>query len=419
MHRFLRPIVVIALLGCGDATTPGQPPEFTVSPTAQWSGGTVTVRSAFFRDRDSLHLIRAGVDTAIPIRVDDSTVAFMLPVGPSGPVELEWVNGDRYEAMGLVDRVGQAARVEVPGGPTTNLVVTLRGDSPLFLGANDADTLIIVDPLAGTATSTGLRTPGGYYGPGITHRGDRFLLRDATDSLKVWQLWPSPQAIAVPPLYRTGFLRLGAQLSDSTWLFAQSHSSRTVGPGALSGLPVEDPWLLIMSPRGDRLAVVAIGTDLAGLPVFDAATGDTAFTIAGIRHLVGADFSPDGATLYLVGRSVSGVPPDSLLVLDATVGTRLQGVALPDSFTPLTVSSDHGFDRVFVHGRRACGPSVVVYQASTLTVEGELHGDGALASCTGVPWNGATAVDRTRQRLYVLWQGVNGLNSLWTFDLLP
>ena len=416
--------LVAPLLACEQPNVPPARFDFAITPARQWSGGTITVRSTYFRGRGSLPLVVAGADTTSLHRIDDSTVAFTLPIGPSGAVDLALANGHGTDELGVVDRVGRAGRSDLTPAPQVGLVATVQGGNPVFLGAHSGQTgydVVEVDPV--TATSrlhAGLRTPGGYYGVGITYRPDRFLLRDSTDTLKVWQLWPTPQPITVPPLFRTGHLRLGAQMTDSTWLFNQSHWTNTSGPVSLTFLPTEDAWNLFVSPRGDRVAMALVATTLAGAPIFDTRSGDTAFTAAGIKAVQWAEFSGDGGTLYLLGAAHYQTPlADSIYILDATTGQRLGASDLPDSLTALTLARDPGRDLLFVQGYRSCGPRVLVYQASTLTLLGEMAGGGTITSCNNYTWSGVMAVDRVRQKLYLLWVGNTEPAPLWTFDLLP
>ncbi len=425
MRRRLSPLCVgVALVACEQPNVPPARFDFAISPDRQWSGGIVTLRSAFFSGRDSLPLVLAGADTARLTRIDDSTVTFTLPVGPSGGVELALVNRQGTEELGAVDRVGQSGRVDLTPAPQVGLVATTRGTNPMFVGAAAGPAgyeVVEVDPVTATAhLRPGLRTPGGYYGVGITYRPDRFLLRDSTDTLKVWQLWPTPQPVSALPLFRTGHLRLGAQMTDTTWLFSQSHWTNTVGPTSLSFLPTEDAWNLFISPRGDRVAMALVGTSLSGAPVFDALTGDTAFTAPAVGAVQWAEFSADGGVLYLLGAAhYQYMLADSIYVLDATNGQRLGARDLPDSLTALTLARDPTRDLLFVQGYRTCGPRVVVYQASTLTLLGEMAGGGTIASCNNYTWSGSMAVDRVRQKLYLLWVGGAEPAPLWTFDLLP
>jgi len=415
------------LAACAQPTTPPEQYEYTLAPATQWSGGSVTIRSGFFRGRTSLPAVIAGADTVLLRRIDDSTVAFTLPIGPSGSTHLLLATGHGPEAIGAVGRVGQASRVDISPVPQVALVAATHGTGPVYIGAQYNQSVnefevVEVDPVSGTSVlHSGLYTPNGYYGAGISYRADRFLLEDATDSLKVWQLWPGPQPVAVAPFGQGTPVRLAAQLTDSTWLVSYNHWTDTYGPVPVSHLPAEDPWTLFYSPRGDRLAMSNVATSLPGSPVFDTRTGDTAFTITGVRAVQWADFGADGSTLYVLGAYYYQVPlGDSIYVLDATSGQRVRApVAMPDSFTALTMARDPVQDLLFVQGYRTCGPSILVYQASSFAQVGELKGEGSVEDCFNASWSGMMTVDRVRQKLYLLWVGGQGPAPLWTFDLMP
>ena len=82
---------------------------------------------------------------------------------------------------------------------------------------------------------------------------------------------------------------------------------------------------------------------------------------------------------------------------------------------PMTLTVDPVADLLYLHGRTDCGPVVAVLSASTLEVLGRMRGEGAVTLCGNGGWSGIAAVDRARNRLYVLWNG----GPLWTFDLVP
>lgn len=413
------------LLACSDGGTAPQPlPVVQLSPAAQWSGGEVRLRSEFFARRPVLPRILAGGDTLAVSRVDDSTVTVILPEVGSGPLALSLLHDHQRDTVGTVVVYGESSRREVSPAPAVALVATTRANQPVFVGANEQNEAIEVDPVAGTSLlHPGLVTPGGYYGVGITYRADRFLLRDASDTLKAWSLWPVPAPVAAMPgiiPWQTSTIRLGVQMTDSTWLIAHNHATYTFGAAPVLTLPVEDPWSMFLSPGGDRLVLGHAATSLPGSPVFDPRTADTAYTITAVRAVQWADYSPAGDTLYLLAGYYYAVPlADSLYALDAATGQRLAVVDLPDSLTALTVTRDPDRELLYVHGYRACGPVVEVYAARTLQRLGEMRGSGSIIRCDNYSWSGIAGVDRIRRKLYVMWQGIGAPAPLWTFDLQP
>ncbi len=98
-------VLALGLAGCENSSDPGPtpPPEFAVSPAAQWAGGTILVRSQFFAGLDSLPAITAAGIEMVTARMDDSTVSATLPSLPSQTVAIEVVDATTDY---LVDSVG-------------------------------------------------------------------------------------------------------------------------------------------------------------------------------------------------------------------------------------------------------------------------------------------------------------------------
>jgi hypothetical protein len=117
-HRFVGLLLLAA--ACSEATTPSAPPVVGISPTVQWSGGEVELTSAAFAS--VLPVLVSGAETLAVRRIATSTVGASLPLGPSGTVTIELLQGGRRFQLDPVQRVGfkevQLLRV-VWVGPTS------------------------------------------------------------------------------------------------------------------------------------------------------------------------------------------------------------------------------------------------------------------------------------------------------------
>jgi hypothetical protein len=382
-------------------------------------GGSVTLSSASFATAQADPVVVAGADTLDVLRIDPTSFSVRLPVAPSGLLSLQVARGSaRYDA-GTVQIYGFAHRAEVsPGFGPTMLVLGKQGTDPMVIGEDVADGPInLLNLVDGTMTEFGdMRTPGGHYGPGITASADQFILIDTVSKeLGVWTLWPQLQKLGPTASPGVTYARLAARMTDTTWLFAYNHWTNTIGPAAVTQLKTEDPWALAISPRGDRTAMTMASTLLPGAPVFNSATGDTAFTIDGVRSVRSVEFSPDGSELFLLGNSWH-LSSDTLLVLDATSGERLRVAALPDLTEARALANDPNQNLLYVQVVRGCDPFVLVYDRTSLEILGEMAAPGGAPVCANGSWEGLLVVDRLRQSLHLIWQGKPA--PVWTFDLM-
>jgi dipeptidyl aminopeptidase/acylaminoacyl peptidase len=332
------------LLGvaCSDPTQPFPVQSFSVSPALQWSGGLVTLRSAYFIGRSPLPTILAAAETLTAVRVDDSTLTVTMPRRASGTVAVSVAHDGRSDSVAAVQLFGFRSKRTLAPGLAGELLIQDSGGHPVVLGNTDA-AVVQYAPIGRIDLVTGLGvTLTTVVGPSTVQYGlapstpdGAFAVRDSTDSVRLAMLLTSPPAIlGTVPFVGTGFVRQVTQLSPGLWLFTGSHTTsiRAESDPCCSprfSTPTESPWAVALSPRGDRttLAVLVVG---GRVPVFDNAAGDTAFTLP-LGATEGVAFSSDGATLYAVGGSLN--QPDTVLAVDATDGHAVAGkVHLPDGF---------------------------------------------------------------------------------------
>lgn len=418
MRRHL-PLVGLALiLSCGDSTDPGSPPTFTITPATQWSGGTVQVRSRSLTGAGALPLFTVAGRTLAAVRLDDSTASLTLPVLPSGSIALVRA-GELPESVGVVQIIGLRNAREVPGTLGFEPLVP-EGVSPLvFLAEGTGATtpaLSILDP--GTdqvTTTTGIGPVLTSFGVMPSFRANRFVLRDSLGRLGTWELFPTPALHELSP-YQAAGARHQTQLGDTVWLTTFKYMwvvTRPSGSTESELQAISNPFRMVFSPAHARLAV-AIDFVPAGrrLPVFDAVTGDTAYTLA-LPSSHGVAFSSGGDRLYLGARW--SVAPDSLVSVTAATGQRLAAVALPAGFTGWALAADPLADRLYQVADSSGTAALFVYNGTTLKPEGRL---GCSAACGNLNYASAgIGVDATLGVIHVAYPG-NPIPVL-TYDRLP
>ena len=417
------------LLGvaCSDPTQSFQLPPFTVSPAAQWSGGTVTLGSPYFVGRNPLPSILASAETLAAVRATDSTVHLTLPRGATGPVTLSLTHDGRVDSIASVQRYGFRERRDLMPALAGELLVANSGDHPMVLGNTEGiqwTPLGRIDLVSGTGqTFTTVLGPSNVvYGLSPSTPAGAFAVRDSTDSVRLATLLASPPAVVgTVPFVGTGFVRQVAQLSPGIWLFTGSHTSSVRAEADSCCLPrfstpTESPWALFLSPRGDR-TTMAVNVAQGQVPVFDNATGDTAFTLP-LQGTEGIAFSSDGTRLFAVGGYFDS---DTLVAVDATTGQVLAGmVGLPDGFHSFSLAySAGGGGRLVVAAANPVVLALLVYDAATLALQGVLTtpDDCGAFPMTGVCSYGVVAVDDVRGAAHIVVPG--SPTPAWTFDLLP
>lgn len=420
LRASLRPsgLGLLLVLGCNNATNPGDPPVSSITPGTQWSGGEIALTSTAI-DPATLPVIVAGVETLTVSRVDDSTVSVRLPLGGSGAVTLELAQGTKRIAVGGVQRVGFSAYNEI--GPVFQLEVTtaMVGGAPVVFGNQPAGggspQLQMLD-LAALQMTQIPSYRALYYGLGPTFETNKFLMLDSQVTRGVWQLAPLPPALdtAVTPPFMGGSVLSGARLSDTVYLSITAtsiYTSRVIFSGVSGFAAFLSPTL--------NVATVAAGGVFQGVPVFDAATGDTLYTLGPTRrNAQWATFSPDGSTLYfLIGTQLNHA--DSLLAVTATTGQPIQALKLHGTGRGWNLAADPVKPLLYVETVVDSLPRILIYRTTDLGLVGELSVPAA-----GLPdpgFEGALSVDRVRNRLHVTWtqEGNSQVNPVWTFDLLP
>ena len=428
----MRSTSVIALLtiaalaaACTDSTTPREPAVYSVTPAAQWSGGLVQVRSSFFVGLPVLPVVTAGYDTLAVSRLNDSTLAVVLPSVASGELTLTVKDGAALLELGQVAVFGfNSKRTIAPG--LGGQIQMLPGAPPHTVVGTDAG-----DPQArnellavNLATDQVTRMTGVYatdfYGAAPSYLTNQVVAKDGTGALGIWALWPTPTLLGPLP-FGNGYIRQLSQFNQDIWLATGSHQSvsRAVGPppAILFSWNTESPYVVALSPTHDR-ATLEVSAVLTGVQVFDMVTGDTAYSLS-LRTTDGVLFSADGSRLYAVGSWSAGATySHRLQSVRASDGLVLHETTLPGGGWGYTLAVNAASDRLFVAGGADSTMHLFVYDANTLDLLGDLRApDGC-----GVPpsyecFEAALVLDEEGGKAHYVIGGAPA--PVWSFNLLP
>lgn len=403
-----------------------------------WSGGTLVVRSAAFRGRDSLPIVMAGADTlgvtplgadSVLVRLPDTngtiTVSVRLTsggdpatgpvrihgfagasVGPSvdGPL-LPWPGGGAPIALAFYG--GRLVRLDLRFGdgalspviPDTGLS-SICGHGPM---PSAADPALVVISHSGPSGSCGplIAVPLSAGGP--------------------------PPDTGPPPYYQFP----AVHLARGRWLIDYKQHLRIVtgspaagfvaGPDILCG----QPWGFAVSPRGDRVAPRGcyVPSPGPGLPVFDIAGPGVAYYLSSMDQSDEAAFSDGGDTLFRSGSRQ--IPPDwswetVLEAVDATSGRVLASTRLGAASWALTV--DPGRPWIYVYGWSGAEPVVELFDRGSLAHVATLRVPAAAVDSSLLYYNDYVAVlSPVERRLYVTLRRSypQGPIRVLKFDLMP
>jgi hypothetical protein len=429
MKRAMRWIALLLVSACGnDPNRPSEPPVVSIQPTTQWSGGEIRLTSAAFATAD-LPVLVAGTETLAVRRISDSIVAVTVPLGSSGSVSIELAAGKKRYPAGEVMRVG--FRSTKTSNPLfgTELHLTYDGLTPIVVGGTWTGGRTPVQSL-NLSTMEVVGYPGIFaviqYGVGPTDHPNEFVVLDTADRPALWRLWPAQELIdTLSSTLKCCTSRQVSRLSDSVWIRTTHHVTLSYrGTQTLTGIlsyTMESPWAIALSPRGDR-AALAISGSFTGVPVYNSLTGDTAFALG--PHFQtsygGTGFSPDGERLYFLGGPQGASFGDSLLSVGATTGEILASAKVPPIGLPFKFATDPVEELEYVEVLQGGRPTILIYDRD-LRLLGRLPAPDNLGTptCDETCIQGVIGVDRARNLLHVVWNGVGSSNYIWTYDLLP
>ena len=414
----------VLLAACNDPPQgPSPVPDFRVTPAQQWSGGEVTIVSALFHDGQTLPNVSVGGVPVSVTRQDDSTVSVLLPVLSSGVAPIIVKDGKRSYDIGAVEIAGYTGRHYGSPGLNGQLVIAQGGLGPVVLGDipnfPQPPAIAEFDPATQLVIArSGVSSPSDFvYGIGLTEDPDVYILRDSTGLVGLWRLWPTLAFVDTALSgFKGQFLRQIARFSQDVWLTTGSHDLTVTTNSTSYYLQAEGISHVYLSPRGDR-ATIGVNKVIAGVPVFDMATGDTAYRLP-ILSVGAAQFSADGSRLYAVENFAGGTSPLHLLTVDATSGTTLNETALPGNAGAMGLALNRSETQIFVGAMVDTLPAVLVYDATSFNLLGTLQATAAdhctCSSSLVIPM--ILMADDGAGKLYVV--GVGAPAPVWSFDIL-
>jgi hypothetical protein len=344
-------LILFSLLpGCGDdPSTPNfETHPVTLTPTRQWAGGEITLRTAAFQGwPEEFPLMVGGNVEVMAHRTDDTTYAATLPDTLAG--------GAYLLQSGMFESPGFEVGLEVAGWTDTR-VVPLTGTSgystpwpvaaPTGLILVKDDTIRWVNATDGVvttfpATTTTFRTPLGFDAEG------RILAPLNNDTILAWWLDPIPlTATALDTFARTADPDFGHyHLASGDWVVTD-HDQLSF-PDVLYSLSYATSPRPVMAAAGGRLVVPhrSLTPDQGGIPIFATDSGTPAAKVLGYSRLDAATFSGAGTALY-VAAAIGGLASttQSLLKVDPLTGAiqdSVPAIARPGA-EALALDGDRG-----------------------------------------------------------------------------
>ncbi len=435
----------LLLAACSSQSDPPPPPPtldgpITLSGTSLWAGQTLTLASADFAqtDPDDSVMVLVGDSAIRATRVDSTHYSISVPADRSGmfTVRVRW-RGLEQVAQPITlygfDRIEPSTH----GLWWDQLVVP--GNEPSVIGINyDVASVVVLNVVTGAADQAFLPMLFDFCrGAGPTPEPGVFLLQRNQDrSAERWRLVPSVQLLDTLSGVYCG--RQLMQMSENV-VFRSAHHTYEVlvrsGAGApFSPTPVasargEETEGVALSPRGDR-ATIKIDSDLNGIPVFDAATGLIAWRATSLRSAMGAEFSPTGNELLLVGADSahslapfgSDWPGQRVELRDATNGAVVAARSFDRALMGATF--DPTVDLVYVilaevrEPSLSNAPTILVLNGSTLATIAHLRLPATAPPCQFGCYRAVAAVS-AEPAIYVVTTTADSRTARWRFTLPP
>jgi hypothetical protein len=369
---------------------PSAPPTFTISPSRQWSGGTILITSQEVLDFPPTITVLFDSVPVAATRLDDSTVQVRLPIGRSE--DLTVTIGDHL--AGFISRVGYRDMRTLLGGAPFSIVSFPEG--PVGIGAQWTGELGMWGLLTGHFSPLiGLRDYGGFaLGPSF--RGPTYGTgMDKTGVVVEWQLWPVVRPVDTVPGIPA---RVAVVTGPDDYVFGYSNSTRTVVNGVDRSFEGEEATRGFLSAAAGR--ALLDGGAVHGVPVFDALTGYSAYHLP-LRRVSGAVFTRDGARLYLVGRSDPSTY-NRLLAVDAATGAIISQDSLPASTEGYDLTLDLSESLLILAADTGGETQVLIYDALTLARLGTLSLPAGAQSCC---FSARVAVDESTRSIFLTLAG--------------
>lgn len=432
-----------ALTACigNDEVPPSFDGPITLSGTSLWAGQTLTLESADFAQIGSTDsvIVLVGDSASRATRVDATRYAVTLPTVGRGPfpVRVRWRGLEQFAPS--VTLYG-FDRFESTSVRFWNDQQVVRREAPQIV-AIDASTsrYAMLDVISGAVTPIPVPAANnGCRGPGPTPDPGLFLLQryeGPATALERWRLFPTPQLLDT--LRGVTCVRQVMQLSTNR-VFRSTHHyyellTRPHPDSAFTSsapIPGEETEGVTLSPRGDR-AAIQIDFDQAGPPVFDVASGSIAWRATSFRGTTGAEFSPGGGWIALVGADSAHFlgnwgmdsPGQRVEIRWATDGSVVAARSFDRALMGAAYDPTVNLVYVILAEVREPGvsnaPSILVLDGSTLATRGHLRLPATVPGCLNGCYHAVAAVSAEPAIYVVAAELGTSYTARWRFTMPP
>ena len=423
-------VAALVLAACADPVSTSRfDGPVTITPSTQWSGGTVTVTTSQLLNYDTAPIITADSDTLEATLVDDTTLNVVLPSVPTGLVDLVAEGWAGEPTLGTVAVLGFRRGV-ARRSPGLRALVPWPVDQPTgLLAVDERGEVVFLHAATGYVSHTGI-DPGFSFeqAVGVTYQPGVFTTL-ADDSVVFWS-WPYPPggtpvktgAMWSPALYYLIHVpapwTLLATFHDRSVTFRSSDSGQSwqsvYNPNRSR---VEDyPRAPVVNADRTLFTIWADGTTPYGTPVFDLPAATLRYRIPTFFFTTQRPFFADSGDLYIAGDSASiGI----VARYRAEDGTELNRLELPGSRIDVMAPAPGGEGAyVFVIDRDPAneayvGPRLLVLDRDLKPTARLMVPQDEWATARGFVFHSLIA-DPSRRRVYLLQSGYETL----TFDIL-
>jgi len=361
--------------GCREAIVIPEP-TVTIGASSGWAGSTVVLVATGLTGADTLPTVVIGLDTVtvryappdtLKVTAPDTQGTFTVQLGFRGH-SLVTV-GTIQLLGGFVDKwtvspVG-GHPVAWPGAGQASLAMALDSGLALVSLRLRSSVQALPDSIFDISCING---PGPAAGGRITVEGRPFPFCGPLVAVRPDSPWVAPDTGP-----GAGDARFAAQLATGRWIVAWHHGVLSFkrnpsGAWDTASTPyhIEEPYEVVVSPRGDR--AIVLGRDYAGIgmPVFGLDSPEPAYLLADYHRLDGAAFSPDGDTLFLAaGRTLRDSEP-VLAALRASDGSVLHTARAWAGAYHVVLDPNQPWIYLVGHETSSDPPIIHVYDRATL-----------------------------------------------------
>jgi hypothetical protein len=415
MRLCLRGVPLLWLLGCTEpAWAPPEPVPVALLTPDVWSGGEAVLASAAFTPDRGLPVVLLNDDTLVVRRLDDTTVAARLPDLPGTQV-LHVLTQDVLDFPIVVELRGFES---AGSGPIlSGRLQVLAGVRPTVVGTGVTGAVVWnLQTTIGTPLPDSLHDPMCAGGVGPSYAGITLVPScQYADRWWSWRLRPTVELVddsLCGGWYNAFAVELGhgrglALGTDEVWL--SYRDGLTCSRSHLVWAGASD---VVISPRGDRAAIIAQGygsrhyLDTAnaplGMPVIDVEGGRIAYEVGSLHGPSGAAFSNEGDTLFVVGRDASG-RQEVLLALRAADGQLLRSLVVPLKSWAIAVDPVRPWVYVGGYTLPEGRTQLLVFDRKSLALLASVGAPDSVSGFTCCDFGTRIVPSPAEQRVYVVW----------------